>query len=317
MKNDLTSIIINTRNGHETINRAIRSALNQSFTNTEIIVYDNGSSPPIKGIVEFNEPKLKFLRSEESLDLGEARNNAFIASSGSYIVFLDDDDIMLPAKIKLCIEALQREKDVGMVYSDVYVFYEKYKKSYLEYSRKMPEGDLFELLIKGNFILWQSTFFKREALTYSKKPFPSKFNNITDFSLYLKIAKNWKIHYINFPLSIYVIHGGNYSINNNKASQELIMLSNEAYFNNEEKSQLRNYANTKKISKLLESKSRKKLLSQIILLKSTKTKFRLLVGFFLSYIIDINNIRLILLKMKKNRYSEISNIIELCQPRQD
>ena len=56
-----------------------------------------------------------------------------------------------------------------------------------------------------------------------------------------KIAKNWKIHYINFPLSIYVIHGGNYSINNNKASQELIMLSNEAYFNNEEKSQLRNF----------------------------------------------------------------------------
>jgi glycosyltransferase involved in cell wall biosynthesis len=310
MIDNLTSIIINTRNGHKTIKRAIKSALNQSFKNTEIIVYDNASEPSIKSWVKVNDSKLKFIRCEDALNLGEARNNAFNASSGNYVVFLDDDDIMLPNKIELCINALIMDSNIGMIYSNVYVHYQNINRSYLEHSQKMPEGDMFDLLIKGNFILWQSTFFKREALMYDIKPFPSKFNNITDYSLYLKIAKNWKIKYIDEPLSIYILHGNNYSINNNQAFEELIMLANEDEFSNEEKVHLKNYANNKKISKSLEMNDRKKLLSQIVLLKSTKTKFRLCMAFFLSYIIDIKTLRLLLIKMKKNKYSKISNIID-------
>ena len=310
MIDNLTSIIINTRNGHKTIKRAIKSALNQSFKNTEIIVYDNASEPSIKSWLKVNDSKLKFIRCEDALNLGEARNNAFNASFGNYVVFLDDDDIMLPNKIELCINALKMDSNIGMIYSNVYVHYQNINRSYLEHSQKMPEGDMFDLLIKGNFILWQSTFFKREALMFDIKPFPSKFNNITDYSLYLKIAKSWKIKYIDEPLSIYILHGNNYSINNNQAFEELIMLSNEDEFSNEEKVHLKNYAYNKKISKSLEMNDRKKLLSQIVLLKSTKTKFRLCMAFFLSYIIDIKTLRLLLIKMKKNKYSKISNIID-------
>jgi len=309
MIKNLTSIIINTRNGHRTINSAIRSALAQDYDSTEIIIYDNASEPPIDKVILIKDTKLKIIRCVEALNLGEARNRAFGESSGEYVVFLDDDDIMLPTKIGLCISSLKMDKKIGMIYSNVYVLYQDNNRSYLEHSQKMPEGDMFDLLIKGNFILWQSTFFKREALMQDIKPFPPTFNNITDYSLYLKIAKNWKIKYIDKPLSIYILHGNNYSINNNQASEELIMLSNEDEFNNEEKSHLRNYAYNKKISKSLEMNNRKKLLSQIVILKSTKTKFRLFAAFFLSYIIDIKTLRLLLIKMKKNKYSEISNII--------
>jgi len=311
MLKNLTSIIINTRNGHRTINSAIRSALAQDYDLTEIIIYDNASEPPISEAILIKDTKLKIIRCTESLNLGEARNRAFGESSGEYVVFLDDDDIMLPTKIKLCISALKIDNKIGMVYSNVYVHYQDDSRSYLEHNQKMPEGRMFDLLIRGNFILWQSTFFKREALMQDIKPFPSKFNNITDYSLYLKIAKKWKIKYIDEPLSIYILHGNNYSINNNKASEELIILSNGEEFNDEERSHLRNYAYNKKISKSLEMSNRKKLLSQIILLKSTKTKFRLFVAFFLSYIVDIRTLRLLLVKMKKNKYSEISNIINI------
>jgi len=309
MVDNFTSIIINTRNGHKTINRAIKSALSQSFSNIEIIVYDNASTPPIEGIIEVADHKLKVFRCNDKLNLGEARNNAFNVSLGKYIVFLDDDDIMLPNKIELCIDAMKEDMSIGMLYSNVYVHYDYTKRTYLEYRQKMPEGHMFDLLIKGNFILWQSTFFKRDSLLFDKKPFPSNFNNITDYSLYLKIARNWKINYIDFPLSIYILHGNNYSINHNQAFEELIMLSNEGDFNIDEKSQLRNYANSKKISKSLDLNDRKKLLPLIIFLKPTKTKLRLLVAFFLSFIIDIKKLRLLLITMKKNKYSEISNII--------
>ena len=90
MIKELTSIIINTRNGHKTINRAIRSALDQSFNNIEIIVYDNASNPPINSVIELISDQLKIIRCNEALNLGEARNRALSASYGEYVVFLDD-----------------------------------------------------------------------------------------------------------------------------------------------------------------------------------------------------------------------------------
>ena len=137
----LTSIIINTRNGHQTINRAIRSALDQSFKNIEIIVYDNASNPPINSVIEVVSNKLEIVRCNEALNLGEARNRAFKASSGEYIVFLDDDDIMLPNKIDMCINAIKTDSNVGMVYTNVYVYHQQAKRSYLEYNSEMPNDD--------------------------------------------------------------------------------------------------------------------------------------------------------------------------------
>ena len=310
MINKLTSIIINTRNGHQTINRAIRSALDQSFNNIEIIVYDNASDPPINSVIEVVSNKLEIVRCNEALNLGEARNRAFTASSGEYIVFLDDDDIMLPNKIDICIKAMKADSNVGMVYTNVYVYHQQAKRSYLEYNAEMPEGDIYNLLFKGNYILWQSTFFRRESMLGNEDPFPSKFNNVTDFSLYLKILRNWRVKYINIPLSIYILHGSNYSVNHNQAYEELINLSNHSDFNDEEKKLLVNYAFVKKASKSIEMKERKKLLHLLLILPFTKAKIRLLIGYFISFIIDIKRIRSLLIRMKKNKYSEICHIID-------
>ena len=310
MIKQLTSIIINTRNGHQTINRAIRSALDQSFNNIEIIVYDNASNPPINSVIEVVSDKLEIVRCNEVLNLGEARNRAFSASSGEYIVFLDDDDIMLPNKIDMCINAIETDSNVGMVYTNVYVYHQEAKRSYLEYNSEMPAGNIYNLLFKGNYILWQSTFFRRESMISNEDPFPSKFNNVTDFSLYLKILRNWRVKYINKPLSIYILHGSNYSVKHNQSYEELMDLSNHSDFTDEEKKLLVNYAFVKKASKLIEMKERKKLLYLLLILPFTKAKIRLLIGYFISFVIDIKTIRSLLIRMKKNEYSEICHIID-------
>ena len=217
---------------------------------------------------------------------------------------------MLPSKIDVCINAMKSDSNIGMVYTDVYVYHQYLKMSYLEYNGKMPEGDIYNLMLKGNFILWQSTFFRRESIIGDGKPFPSKFNNITDYSLYLSIVKNWKVKYINTPLSVYILHGNNYSVNHNQAYEELIYLSNHSDFSDEEKKLLVNYAFVKKVSKSIELKERKKLFSILLSLRFTKAKIRLLIGYFLSFIIDIKTIRSLLIRMKKNKYSEICHIID-------
>ncbi len=311
MKNKLTSIIINTRNGHKTINRAIRSALCQDYNSIEVIVYDNASNPPIDTVLEVKSSKLKLFRSDSKFNLGEARNKAFNLSSGHYIVYLDDDDIMLSDKVSICCNAINNLDDVGVIYTNVYVYQQEIKRGYLEYRKSMPEGNIYNLLTHGNFILWQSTFFRRDAVSSKGEPFPSKFNNITDYALYLTIAPNWKFKYIDRPLSVYVLHGENYSIRNNRAYEELIELSNSLNFSDGERRSIVDYALRKKVSQLLEAKKYKESFFTIFSIKSNKVKLRLLMAYLLSFIVDIQLIRVLLIRTKRNKLSEIKYIISL------
>jgi len=216
---------------------------------------------------------------------------------------------MLPKKVSICCNAINNTDGVGVVYTNVYVYQQELEKGYLEYNKSMPEGNIYNLLIQGNFILWQSTFFRRSAISSKKEVFPPKFNNITDYALYLSIAPNWKFKYIDMPLSIYVLHGENYSIKNNMAYEELIKLSSSLNFSDKDRRLIVDYALRKKASQLLGEKKYKESFFAIFSIKSNKVKLRLLIAFLLSFTVGLWLIRKLLVSLKRNKLSEIKHII--------
>jgi len=90
------SIIIPTYNRPHMLNRAVISAVNQTFREIEIIVVDDGSNPP----VSFNSPKcndkIVLVRNHTNSGASFARNCGIKLARGKYISFLDDDDEYLP-----------------------------------------------------------------------------------------------------------------------------------------------------------------------------------------------------------------------------
>ncbi|MFC7319288.1 glycosyltransferase family 2 protein [Halobacillus campisalis] len=111
---DIVSVIIPTYKRCEYLCRAIDSVLSQSFQNIEIIVVDdngNGTNQQLKtenimSKYSSNE-KVKYIINKNNVGGALARNIGISASTGTFITFLDDDDIYLPEKIGIQVEGMK------------------------------------------------------------------------------------------------------------------------------------------------------------------------------------------------------------------
>jgi glycosyltransferase involved in cell wall biosynthesis len=91
------SVIIPTYNRPDRIFNAVKSVLNQSFLDFEIVIVNDGSSIEYVEFEEFlkNEPKINYIKQSNTY-LASARNTGMKHAKGDFICFLDDDDVYLP-----------------------------------------------------------------------------------------------------------------------------------------------------------------------------------------------------------------------------
>jgi len=96
----LVSVIVPTYNRRETIQAAIASVQQQTFSDWELIVVDDGSTDNTADLIEGSDPRLVLIR-QENQGVNAARNTAMLRARGSYIAFLDSDDEWLPHHLEL------------------------------------------------------------------------------------------------------------------------------------------------------------------------------------------------------------------------
>lgn len=108
----LVSVIIPTRNRPETLVRALKSVLSQTYTALEVCVVDDASSPPVEvPSTLMNDPRIKIVRLETNHGAAGARNVGVGATSGPLLAFLDDDDEWLPNKTARQVKVLSNQSD--------------------------------------------------------------------------------------------------------------------------------------------------------------------------------------------------------------
>jgi len=111
------SVIIPTYNRANMVGRAIKSVLEQTFTDWELIVVDDGSQDHTgAAVADYGDPRIQYIYQENSGTPG-ARNTGIQASSGEYIALLDSDDLFLPNKLELQLEAMAHPSAPGLVAS--------------------------------------------------------------------------------------------------------------------------------------------------------------------------------------------------------
>ena len=121
----LVSIIVNCFNGEKYLRDALQSVLKQTYTNWELIFWDNQSSDNSKKVFsEFLDDRSKYFISEKHTTLYEARNNAIKQSKGEIIAFLDVDDWWIESKrLEKQIDFF-KDETVGLIHSNFYLFYQ-------------------------------------------------------------------------------------------------------------------------------------------------------------------------------------------------
>ena len=102
--NDLVSIIIPCFNREEYIKECIESALNQDYTNIEIIVIDDHSNDSSNFEIEKFGEQVKLIRHDKNLGLAASLNTGILQSRGNWIKRLDSDDKLTPHCVRLLMD---------------------------------------------------------------------------------------------------------------------------------------------------------------------------------------------------------------------
>ena len=161
----LVSVVIPTHNDAEYVKDAITSALNQSYSNVEIVVVDDGSSDNTREVLKpyILNGSIKYIF-QKNKGLSGARNTAIRASKGDFIALLDADDLFLPQKIERQVEHFKKNKQCDISYCDIYHFYDKKPLDVMELQYDYySNGDVLPNLIKGNFIAPLAVVAKRSV----------------------------------------------------------------------------------------------------------------------------------------------------------
>ena len=240
MKNyPLISIIMNCHNGEVFLKESINSVINQTYKNWELIFWDNFSNDRSKEILlKFSDNRIKYYHAEKFTSLYEARNLAIKKASGEFISFLDTDDWWSPKRLEKQIELFFKDKNLDVVYTNFYLFYNKTKTRKIVSKKNLPDGKITQKLLINYNIGGILTALCKKKIFQTKK-FIGKYEIIGDFDFFVDVSLSSFFGCIQEPLAYYRIHGSNTSLR----KIHLYIQELESWLkNNKIKDHLKNYS---------------------------------------------------------------------------
>lgn len=190
----LVSVIIPTYGGHDSICRAIDSALNQTYPNVEILVVDDnglGSTAQerTQKLLEpyLNEKRFQYICHAVNKNGAAARNTGFSHSSGDYITLLDDDDCYLPNKIRSQVDALEK---AGEDYGMAYCAYDRFRcdGTFYKHETAGESGDLLKTILLHEKSLTSSSLMVRRNVWEQMGGFDESFRRHQDWEFIARVA---------------------------------------------------------------------------------------------------------------------------------
>lgn len=182
------SVIIPTYNRAAWLQEAVSSVANQTFTDVELIIADDGSDDDTRAVVSrFSQP-VRYLRLAHSGRPAVARNRALEAATGELVAFLDDDDLWAAGKLEQQVAFFDRQPHLDLVYCDARAIAEGGQLSapLLSPQQKQPER-LFDALLVSCFI-YPSTVMAPRRRLLAAGGFDESLPIVEDYDLWLRLA---------------------------------------------------------------------------------------------------------------------------------
>ena len=193
------SVITPTYNRPHLIGRAIRSILNQTYQNFEIIVIDDNLNDETKEIVNnFRNKRIKHIRNPNRKGSSVARNQGVRESNpnSKYVAFLDDDDEWLPQFLEKTIGKLEEKKELtGVLPNAQYVL-----DNGTKVEKNLEEKKCWNTTI-GNGAVLRKSLFTKENIWYDETIIRDE-----DIDFGIRVFKNHKIEFI--PEELWIYHAG-------------------------------------------------------------------------------------------------------------
>ena len=210
----LVSIIMSVFNSERYLSDAIQSILNQTYTNYDFIIADDGSTDRSLSIIldyANKDSRIIVIENDQNVGLSTSLNKCLCIASGKYIARMDADDISLPDRIKKQVNFLELNSDIGLLGTCGF---------YIDENKKII-GEI-NVPLSNAAIGWRATFtnpFVHPSIMLRKTSlinFPNIYNGeyllAEDYYLWVNLLKTTKGSNLSEKLYLYRIHNQSVSI---------------------------------------------------------------------------------------------------------
>ncbi len=192
VENPLVSIIINCYNGEEHLREAMNSVYAQTYTNWEIIFWDNCSTDTSAEIAKSYGEKVIYYKAEINKPLGEARNYALAKANGKYLAFIDCDDIWSDDKLEKQVDLMEENPNFILCYSSIEYVYlngDHFRDVYTIFN----SGYIFKELLLQYDINILTAMIRKDLLIATGLNFDPFITASEEYCLFMQLASHYPI----------------------------------------------------------------------------------------------------------------------------
>lgn len=208
MSKPLVSVIMSAFNAERFIDSSIQSVLNQTYSNIEFIICDDGSTDNTANIIKQYSNVRYIYQSNQGQ--GAGRNKASSYASGKYLAFIDADDRWTPEKLDVQIKLFEKNIETAAVYCDMEIIDVNGTSLGFNSKNKMKRGYVFDELLAGNYMCGLSSLVVKKTVLDEVGGF-SDHRYCQDFVFLLKIAKKYTLDFSEKSMVYYLVHDNNVS----------------------------------------------------------------------------------------------------------
>jgi glycosyltransferase involved in cell wall biosynthesis len=199
----LVSIIIPSYNHERFVGEAIRSALDQTLTDIEVIVVDDASSDRSPQVIRsFSDARVQCVIQPQNLGISAAINKGISLANAPYVAVMGSDDVFLPEKLETQVAILDNRPDVAVAFSDIHLIdgdgqiYPQREATpasqftILNRSRRQWLAHMFQ---SGNCFCHPSSVMRKACLE-QVGGYDERLLQLQDFEMWLRVLMRWDIH---------------------------------------------------------------------------------------------------------------------------
>jgi glycosyltransferase involved in cell wall biosynthesis len=197
MKNPpLVSVCIPAYNAESTIGDTIRSLLDQTYENFEVVVVNDCSNDNTEKVVkEFSDPRIRFINNDRNLGINANWQKTILEARGRYVILLGHDDMLMPYCLERLVDVFERHEHVGMVGFRAQMLPQKTTSWRPVYGEITPSA-LKDSIIEFTNITPPSEIMYRTSAVKEVRGYDRGYNYSPEVTLAMKLAlNNW--HTIN------------------------------------------------------------------------------------------------------------------------
>lgn len=208
----LVSVIMAAYNAEKHISASIESLINQTYTNFELLVINDGSSDKTQSIVEefcIRDSRIILINNDKNLFVIKSRNIGIENAKGKYLAILDADDLALPNRLEKQVEFLENNPDVFLIGSSAHIIDEN-NTICNDFIALTDYHELKRNILKNNLFYHSSIMFRNEKVFYREKMIYTE-----DYDLILRLFSEGK-KIVNIPDTLISYRQTNHSLSKTK-----------------------------------------------------------------------------------------------------